>query len=99
MSRERNSGIVLGLLAGAAIGSLMGVLFAPEKGSDTRKRVRRTAEGLKDDAIEEYELLAEKAKQGLNRLKEEYDKYRAQAKVKATEVVEDIENEIEKVKK
>ena len=29
MSRERNSGIVLGILAGAAIGSLLGVLFAP----------------------------------------------------------------------
>ena len=39
MSKERNSGIVLGLLAGAAIGSLLGVLFAPEKGSETRKRM------------------------------------------------------------
>ena len=41
MSKERNSGIVLGLLAGAAIGSLLGVLFAPEKGCDTRKKVKR----------------------------------------------------------
>lgn len=31
--------IVLGLLAGIAIGSLAGVLFAPEKGSKTRKNI------------------------------------------------------------
>lgn len=35
-----NSGkIVLGLLAGVAIGALAGVLFAPEKGSTTRKSI------------------------------------------------------------
>ena len=55
MSKERNSGIVLGLLAGAAIGSLLGVLFAPEKGSETRKRVRRKAEDLRDEALECYD--------------------------------------------
>lgn len=31
--------IVLGLLAGIAIGSLAGILFAPEKGSTTRKNI------------------------------------------------------------
>jgi len=31
--------IVLGLLAGIAIGSLAGILFAPEKGSTTRKKI------------------------------------------------------------
>ncbi|RKW61570.1 MAG: YtxH domain-containing protein, partial [Riemerella sp.] len=48
MSRERNSGIVLGILAGAAIGSLLGVLFAPEKGVETRRKLRRKAEDLRD---------------------------------------------------
>lgn len=76
MSRERNSGIVLGLLAGAAIGSLLGVLFAPEKGCETRKRVRRKAEDLLDEASEQYELLSEKAKQGVDALKQEYEKYK-----------------------
>lgn len=76
MSKERNSGIVLGLLAGAAIGSLLGVLFAPEKGCETRKRVRRKAEELLDEASEQYELLSEKAKKGVDTLKNEYEKYK-----------------------
>ena len=31
--------VILGLLAGAAAGSLIGILFAPDKGVDTRKKV------------------------------------------------------------
>lgn len=80
MSRERNSGIVLGLLAGAAIGSLLGVLFAPDKGCETRRRVRRKAEDLRDEALEQYEILSEKAKQEIDSLvsnaKKGYEKYK-----------------------
>lgn len=31
--------VLLGVLAGAAAGALAGILFAPEKGSKTRKRI------------------------------------------------------------
>lgn len=34
-----NSKLVFGLLAGAAIGAVAGILLAPEKGADTRKKI------------------------------------------------------------
>lgn len=37
------SNLVFGLLAGAAIGAIAGILFAPEKGSDTRKKLMEGA--------------------------------------------------------
>jgi gas vesicle protein len=34
-----NSKILVGFLAGAAVGSLLGVLFAPDKGTETRRKI------------------------------------------------------------
>jgi len=66
--------VVLGILAGVAIGSLLGILLAPEKGSDTRKKLTRQMnhkrEGLTDDLSQKF-----------------------------NEVVGDITNKIESVKK
>ena len=47
-----NSKAVLGFLAGAAAGAVLGILFAPDKGTDTRKKIARktsdASESLKD---------------------------------------------------
>ena len=44
--------VILGVLGGVAVGALMGVLFAPEKGDKTRKKIMEKsndyAEELKD---------------------------------------------------
>lgn len=44
------SNSIIALLAGTAIGVAIGVLIAPEKGSETRRRLISEGEDLKDSA-------------------------------------------------
>jgi gas vesicle protein len=53
-----NSGKVLfGVLAGAAAGVLLGVLFAPEKGSTTRKKISDTSNDYAGEVKDKFDDL------------------------------------------
>jgi gas vesicle protein len=47
-----NTKIILGLLAAAAAGAAVGVLMAPEKGSDLRRKIKDTVDEWADDLSE-----------------------------------------------
>ena len=66
-----NNGKMIGaLLVGAAIGGVLGVLFAPEKGIDTRKKIMAKGEDLRDSIKEKFNgreagILADKQEIGI----------------------------------
>jgi len=85
--------VLLGVLAGAATGALLGVLLAPHKGSVTRKKLVRTtgnyADGVKEKVSELIDSITEKfekAKEDVSQFAEQKMHKNGEAKkeVKAT---------------
>lgn len=54
-------------LAGLAIGVVAGILLAPEKGSETRKKILDKTSGLKDEFAEKLNELKEAIEEKLNK--------------------------------
>ena len=46
--------VITGLVAGMAAGAILGILFAPDKGSNTRKKIVSKGEDYADDVKEKF---------------------------------------------
>ncbi len=44
-----NGKIILGVLAGVVAGAILGILFAPDKGCETRKKIAKKGADVADD--------------------------------------------------
>jgi gas vesicle protein len=51
--------VALGVMAGIAVGAVAGILFAPAKGSSTRRRIIHLGEEYSDELKERFEDLVE----------------------------------------
>jgi gas vesicle protein len=48
------------LMVGAAVGAVLGVLFAPDKGSETRKKLNEEGKKMSDAIKNKYNQMREK---------------------------------------
>lgn len=82
-----NSGkVFLGLLAGVAAGAVLGVLFAPDKGTETRKKISKKSKDLVDEVKNKYDDFV----RGVNEKVESVKQDAEYLKSKASKVADNI---------
>lgn len=84
----KSNNSLVNILGALAVGAIAGILFAPDKGSNTRKKIASTAEGLGDDLKGGVEELSAT-------LAQKYD----EAIMKGSEIIEKGNAKVAAVKK
>jgi gas vesicle protein len=85
---EKSSDLLKGLFIGGLIGVVLGVLYAPKSGKETREDIARTTEDLLSKGKEEYEKAVERSKSAY----ETAVKHLKGLEISAKEKVEEIES-------
>ena len=102
MSNKTSSSIIA-LLAGAAIGVGLGILFAPDKGSKTREKMKDGFDDLKDDVKSKFNNLENQAKENFTKSKDELkdtvEELLSHTSYKAEEAISFLEEKLAELKK
>ena len=74
--------LVGALVLGAAVGGALGILFAPDKGSETRKKILSQGGDLSDALKEKLKDFWDELKQEPEAVKEKVNEFKNDGKVK-----------------
>ncbi|MEQ8469563.1 MAG: YtxH domain-containing protein [Marinoscillum sp.] len=96
MSSRGNS--FLAFLFGAVTGGVLGILFAPDKGTNTRDKLTYRLDKYKKRLEDLVEDLVEGAEMVDNEAKSEGEKIVKDAKVKAEKLLDDVNGLINQIK-
>jgi gas vesicle protein len=77
--------IALGILGGIATGAVLGILFAPAKGADTRKKILQKGNNYADDLKDKFENIS-------GTLKSNYEKMFHEGKSKLDNLKNELKN-------
>ncbi|MEZ4857623.1 MAG: YtxH domain-containing protein [Flavobacteriaceae bacterium] len=101
MSKTGN--VITGIVSGLAVGATLGILFAPDKGSKTRKKIKKTATDSKDAIVAKTNEISEQISKTFTSKKDEFsnelDKMVDDMSGKAEDVIATLEKKLETLKK
>lgn len=99
---KNNTNLIAGILSGAAVGLTLGVLYAPDKGSETRKKIREKAVDAKDTIVERSTAIADQITSKLstrkNEFEQELDQMLSNVDSKSDDAISALERKLEQLK-
>jgi gas vesicle protein len=87
-----SSKVLLGILGGVAAGALMGVLFAPEKGSKTRKKIMNKANGGVDVLKDKFDSMLESMNEKYENIWQAKEELISEGEAKLNAVKKELKN-------
>jgi gas vesicle protein len=101
MAQENNfgKGLMLGFLAGGAIGAAFALLYAPKSGKELREEIKSKSDDYLDDAEKYLAEAKDRAIHLINDGKKRSDKLIKDAKVKSDKLMKDAEQVMHDAKK
>ena len=94
---------LLALITGAAIGAGVGLLYAPDSGEKTRKKLKKDAQKAQDNLNKRYHEtssnLSEKAKKARVDFEDRLEETLSSASHKADDILSAMENKLEELRK
>jgi gas vesicle protein len=94
MSRDNSSlskGLLIGFLAGGAVGAILALLYAPKSGKDLRNDIKNKTDEYLDEAERYIADARDKAKDLINEGKKRSEKIITDARSKSEELLKDAE--------
>ena len=85
----KTGSLVLGLVAGVAVGATLGVLFAPDKGSKTRRKIMNRGGDYADEVKEKFSDLLNTITEKYETVMQEAESLVAKGKAKVNEIKKD----------
>jgi len=95
---DKNSNSFLTFLLGAATGAVIGLLFAPDKGSNTRDKLTFMLDKYKSELEDLINGIIEGEEQPASMAREKGKKVINDAKEKAEKLLEDVDDLIDQIK-
>lgn len=89
--------LIFGIFAAMGVGTVLGILFAPDKGSETRKRISNKTRDLSDELNTKVNETVESVNRKMEALKEETSRVAATMKKRTEDAMADY-NSTEKAK-
>lgn len=84
--------LLISVLLGVAAGATLGILFAPDNGSNTRKKLSNSGEDFMDDMKEKFDGFLKTAKEKLANAKNEGEDIWDNGKAKGQDMKKEVRN-------
>ncbi len=82
--------VLIGLLTGVAVGTTLGILFAPDKGESTRKKIAKQGNDMTDGLVSRFNGLMDRMSSKIDSIKDEVHQTAQNGKAEARDAMNEV---------